>query len=346
MTRSERAQRKRRQTLESCFSAHGTMTGSSRGKSPYEYTGQIMGDLRAARSVVITGAAGYVGRRVVSAVADLGYRPVAVVRPGRDGFEIDARAQIIEADVLAHGFDVSSIVEADTAAAIHLAWQDGFVHNAPSHMTMLSAHFSFLTGLAAAGVPRIAALGTMHEVGYWEGAITADTPTSPRTLYGVAKDALRRASMLALADRVELAWLRCFYIYGDDRRNNSIFTRLLETVDAGKPTMPFTSGENLYDFIHVDELALQIALASVTPGVVGVINCSSGKPVSLATQVERFISEHKLPISLDYGAFPDRPYDSPAVWGDASFIHALLEKHARTLRHGGDQVPDERTAPR
>jgi uncharacterized protein YbjT (DUF2867 family) len=34
-------------------------------------------------TVVVTGAAGYVGRHVVSAVADLGFDAVAVVRPGR-----------------------------------------------------------------------------------------------------------------------------------------------------------------------------------------------------------------------------------------------------------------------
>ncbi|KAA9111240.1 NAD-dependent epimerase/dehydratase family protein [Microbacterium rhizomatis] len=279
-------------------------------------------------SVVITGAAGYVGRHVVRAVADLGFDAVAVVRPGRGG-DIDERARIVEADILAPGFDVGDIVGEETAGFIHLAWQDGFVHNAPSHMTHLSAHFALLSAVADAGVPRISALGTMHEVGYWEGAITDDTPTNPRSLYGVAKDALRRAAHIALADRVEFAWLRCYYIYGDDRRNNSIFARLLEAVDAGKPTMPFTSGKNLYDFIHVDELARQIAVASVTKGVTGVINCSTGHPVSLAERVEGFIAENELPIALEYGAFPDRPYDSPGVWGDAVRITQIMADAAQ-----------------
>jgi nucleoside-diphosphate-sugar epimerase len=278
-------------------------------------------------SVVITGAAGYIGSHVVRAVADLGFEPVAVVRPGRV-VELDPRARVVEADILATSFDVAQLVGDGTAAFVHLAWQDGFVHNAPSHMAHLSAHFSLLTAVADAGVPRIAALGTMHEVGYWEGAITEETPTNPRSLYGVAKDALRRATHIALSERVEFAWLRCYYIYGDDRRNNSIFARLLEAVDAGKATMPFTSGKNLYDFIDVDELADQIALAAVTPGVTGVLNCSSGEPTSLADRVEGFIRENDLPIALEYGAFPDRPYDSPGVWGDATRIREVVAAHA------------------
>lgn len=286
-----------------------------------------MGDTTTGAPVVITGSAGYVGSHVVRAVADLGFTPIAIVRPGSSRV-LDGRAHVVEADVLDPSFDVTSVVDGSTASFIHLAWQDGFVHNAPSHMTNLSAHFSLLSAVADAQVPRIAALGTMHEVGYWEGAITEDTPTNPRSLYGVAKDALRRSTQIALADRVELAWLRCYYIYGDDRRNNSIFSKLLAAVDAGQATMPFITGAKKYDFIDVAELADQIALAAVTPGVTGTINCSSGIPISLAEQVEAFIAENDLPISLEYGAFPERPYDSPAVWGDATRIREIVAARA------------------
>ena len=103
----------------------------------------------------------------------------------------------------------------------------------------------------------------------------------------------------------------------------------LEAVDAGRTTMPFTTGVNQYDFIRVEELGRQIAIAAITPGFTGVINCSTGKPVSLADKVEGFIAENHLPITLEYGVFPDRPYDSPAVWGVADEILALVAAHDR-----------------
>ena len=46
--------------------------------------------------------------------------------------------------------------------------------------------------------------------------------------------------------------------------------------------------------------------------------------MSLADQVEEFIKLHELDITLEYGAFPDRPYDSPGVWGDATSINAIM----------------------
>lgn len=272
--------------------------------------------------VLVTGAAGYIGRHVVTSLLDRGARVTAAVRDGKQAL-VDVRADVVVSDVLGAATDASALLgDADTV--IHLAWRDGFVHNAQSHMLDLSAHFSLLSRLSHAGAQRISVLGTMHEVGYWEGAIDGDTPCVPRSLYGVAKDALRRSLFLDSSITAEIRWLRCFYIYGDDRRNQSIFSKLLAAVDEGKTSFPFTSGKNKYDFIRVEELGQQIAAASLAKGPVGVVNCCSGRPASLGEVVESFIEDNGLPISLEYGAFPDRPYDSPAVWGDDREIRAIL----------------------
>ena len=41
--------------------------------------------------------------------------------------------------------------------------------------------------------------------------------------------------------------------------------------------------------------------------------------------MEKFIKEHDYPISLEYGKYADRPYDSPEVWGDNSKISRIME---------------------
>ena len=279
--------------------------------------------------VVVTGAGGYIGPHVVTALLDDGARVLATVRPGSTT-TLDPRAERIEADLLDPGFDPGVWDRPD--AVVHLAWKDGFVHNSPAHMGQLSAHYSLLTRLADAGMPRLIVLGTMHEIGYWEGAIDAGTPTAPLSLYGVAKDALRRSLPIALPETTSLAWLRCYYIYGDDRRNRSIFARLLEAGDEGRETFPFTTGRNLYDFIRVEELGRQIAAVTLTADVTGIINCATGEPVSLAAKVEEFIAENALPITLQYGAFPDRAYDSPGVWADATEIRALMSRRRESLQ--------------
>lgn len=123
---------------------------------------------------------------------------------------------------------------------------------------------------------------------------------------------------------VAFQWLRAFYIYGNDEKAQSIFGKLLRAARAGDERFPFTTGKNLYDFITVEELARQIAAVVLQDKVTGVINCCTGAPESLADRVEGFIRENGLSIALDYGAFPDRPYDSPGVWGDATEIRAII----------------------
>lgn len=278
--------------------------------------------------VVVTGAAGYIGRHVVTALLDAGARVTAVVRQHR-AYRVDDRAEIVELDLLAPSTDLHPLTAETPDAVVHLAWEAGFAHDAPAHMLRLSDHFRVLEHFAHAGVPRIAALGTMHEVGRHEGAITAETPTDPMSLYGIAKDALRRAALHSFGAEHVVQWLRAYYIYGDDRNNQSIFTKLLQAAEQGKETFPFTSGTNRFDFIHVRDLGVQIATVVLQDEVQGVINVCSGEPVSLREQVERFIADHDLDIRLEIGAFPDRPYDSKETYGDATVIQELMRRSGR-----------------
>ena len=58
-----------------------------------------------------------------------------------------------------------------------------------------------------------------------------------------------------------------------------------------------------------------IVAASVQEEINGIINVCTGKPMSLADRVEQFLRDKNYKIKLDYGAFPDRPYDSPGTVG-------------------------------
>ena len=59
----------------------------------------------------------------------------------------------------------------------------------------------------------------------------------------------------------------------------------------------------------------------------GIINVCTGEPVSLADKVEEFIQQKNLDIKLQYGVFPDRPYDSPIIYGNAEIIRKIMEKY-------------------
>lgn len=273
------------------------------------------------KKVLITGAAGYMGRHVVKAFLNSGY---TVLANDLNNKGIDDRAQIVDVPIFSGDRDIYNQVGRPDIL-VHLAWRDGFIHNSNAHMEDLSKHIVFINNMIAGGLKSISVMGSMHEVGYWEGAIDENTPCNPMSMYGVAKNALRQALLLSTADKdVDVHWLRAYYIYGDDARGSSVFAKIVQAVEDGRKTFPFTSGENKFDFIHIDELARQIVAASVQDKYTGIINVCTGKPVALGEQVEAFIKDHNYDIKLEYGAFSDRPYDSPMVWGDAKKIQDIM----------------------
>ena len=75
-------------------------------------------------------------------------------------------------------------------------------------------------------------------------------------------------------------------------------------------------GLNQFDFLDYDVFCKYVADTVEQGRVDGVINICSGRPEKLSDRVERFIHENQFKIVLKYGAFPDRPYDSKAIWGD------------------------------
>ena len=274
------------------------------------------------KTILVTGAAGYIGRHVVKTALDMGHRVIAADFAFKG---VDERAVFCDVPLFSGDKNIYKALGSPDVC-IHLAWRDGFRHNASSHMKDLSSHVVFCNNMAAGGLPLLTVMGTMHEVGYWEGAITADTPCAPQSQYGIAKNALRQSLMLSLpATGCRLHWLRAYYITGDEAHGSSIFAKITQAELDGKKTFPFTTGKNKYDFIDVDRLAQMIVAASVQDKVGGIINVCTGQPQSLADRVEQFLREKQYKIRLDYGAFPDRPYDSPGVWGDPAQINAILQ---------------------
>lgn len=273
------------------------------------------------KSVLVTGAGGYIGRHVVTELLERGLQ-VKALDLRMDG--VDRRAERISIDLFSGDPDIYEAMGRPDVV-LHMAWRDGFKHNSPAHLDDLAKHYHLIDNLYAGGLKRLAVMGTMHEVGYWEGAIDESSRCAPASLYGIAKNALREATRLSAAVHDALfQWIRAYYIVGDDKFGNSIFSKLLAAAEEGRDTFPFTTGKNKYDFISVDELATQIAAIVDQDAVTGVINACTGRPMTLAERVEGYIAENGLDIALAYGAFPDRPYDSPGVWGDATKIRAIL----------------------
>ena len=271
--------------------------------------------------ILVTGAAGYLGVGVVKALCDMG---AEVIAADIDTARVDRRATLINGNV----FDMENPYEqlGKPDVLLHMAYRNGFVHNADSHIEDLPRHYAFIKAFADNGC-RICAMGSMHEIGFIEGKIDENTPCKPLSYYGIAKNALRgMCEILCNQAGVPLQWLRGYYIVGDSAAGNSIFAKIVAAAAEGKKEFPFTTGKNKYDFLDYNDFCLQVAAAAMQDKVCGIINICSGQPVALCDRVERFIAEQGYDIKLLYGVYPDRPYDSKEVWGDSGRIAQIMQE--------------------
>ena len=184
--------------------------------------------------------------------------------------------------------------------------------------------------LIDSGLKQVITVGSMHDIGYYEGEIDETTTPNPQTFYGISKDTLRRLIEVYIKDKqVVYQHLRFYYTYGDDEQSSgSIFSKILQMEKEGKESFPFTDGKNKFDYIHINDLTKQIRAVVEQQNIQGIINCCSGVPISIKDKVEEFLKENNLNIKPDFGKFPSRPYDSPCVYGDNSKIMKILKKES------------------
>lgn len=277
--------------------------------------------------ILVTGANGYLGKGVVKQLLDDG---VEVIATDIRGNLIDAKAKIMIANLFDIKEPYSYFGKPDVL--LHMAWRDGFIHSSPNHIDDLPLHNKFLNKVIESGVKRVAVMGSMHEVGFFEGSINEYTPCNPQSLYGISKNALRRLTELKCKDaKCCFQWLRGFYIVGNSEDGCSVFSKIVQACHKGQNTFPFTRGLNQFDFLDYETFCRYVADTVEQDKISGIINICAGRPEKLSDRVERFIKENDFKIKLNYGAFPERPYDSKAIWGDDFKVKMIEREKTRSV---------------
>lgn len=270
--------------------------------------------------ILVTGANGYLGQGIVNHILNCGHQVVAT---DFSVDHVDSRAEKMTCDLFSVTDPHNYFEQPDVL--LHLAWRDGFVHYSDAHIDDLPKHYAFIKAFAESDVKKIAVMGSMHEIGFFEGSIKENTPCNPTTPYGISKNGLRQLTTMLCRQKNKLfQWLRGYYIVGNSKYGSSIFSKIAAAEAEGKKEFPFTLGQNQFDFIDYDDFCEQVTRVIIQDEVLEVINICSGHPEKLADRVEHFIKENGYKIKLKYGAFSDRPYDSKAVWGDRTKIDNIF----------------------
>jgi nucleoside-diphosphate-sugar epimerase len=163
-------------------------------------------------------------------------------------------------------------------------------------------------------------LGTCAEYDW----ASADTPLNentsligPTTLYGVAKDALRRvACAYAEQEGFEMAWARLFFLYGPREAPGRLVASVARALLLGEPAET-SAGAQRRDFLYVDDVASAV-VALLDSSIVGPVNIASGHGFALADIVDDIGQAVGRPELLRKGALRERPGEPSMLIGDAS----------------------------
>lgn len=271
--------------------------------------------------ILVTGANGYLGQGIVRELLNMGH---IVVATDKSCVNIDTRAHIYICNL----FDIENPFEyfEKPDILLHLSWKDGFNHNSKSHLEELSKHILFIEKMCKSKIKKVVVMGSMHEIGLYDGCIDENTPCNPLSMYGIAKNTLRQVTSLITKEYlVKFQWLRGYYIIGNVNFGSSIFSKIYRAAQNGEKEFPFTTGQNRYDFLSYEKFCNYVAITILQDKVLGIINISSGKSEKIADIVENFIKENNLNIKLKYGVFKERPYDSKEVWGSNKLLNEVIK---------------------
>lgn len=279
--------------------------------------------------VAVTGATGFVGRVVVKELLKRGIDAVATARSKTKDLPLPAGVNFFPLDIKdasPHAFDLLGRPD----VLIHLAW-DGLPNYRSLHHfeDEVPIHYRFLKRLIEYGLNTLIVAGTCFEYGMQSGPLHEDLPTMPCTAYGFAKDTLRKGlEFLKGHHNFSFTWARIFYLYGEGQSKTSLLSQLESAVNHKERVFHMSEGEQLRDYLPVEEAAAYLVTLALNKGDYGVVNICSGKPISIRRMVEEWIRKNNWKIELNLGYHPYPDYEPMAFWGAKEKLEKILNGHA------------------
>jgi GDP-4-dehydro-6-deoxy-D-mannose reductase len=284
-------------------------------------------------SIVVTGAAGFVGGHLLNQLLADGASVVGWYRPGADQSSLRQDVTWNEVELLDRDAVRGALQATRPEAIYHLAgWAhagNSWKHTFETYQNNVLATHHLLAGIRDC-VPSARVLvtcsGTIYEAR--DRALTEDDPIAPTSPYATSKLAQELLATHAWADEgVQTLIARSFNHTGpgqDPAYVTSAIARQIARIEAGlqEPRLHLGNLEPKRDLADVRDVvrAYVAMMATASPG--RPYNVCSGRHLSIRALVDAFVARARTPVTVVQDPSLFRPTDVPLLVGDHSRLTA------------------------